>query len=89
VRVHNRGSTLVLTEDKTFALLPHVASISPSTGSLGGGTKVTLTGAGFMGERNIQSQIIMRTSLSHQAYRIKPITSSLSHQVYHNKPITS
>ncbi|KAK3716577.1 hypothetical protein RRG08_039372 [Elysia crispata] len=51
-RVANLGYALVAISrnaDKTFGLLPSVSSLTPFEGSRVGGTKVTISGAGFEG----------------------------------------
>ncbi|CAH1803034.1 unnamed protein product, partial [Owenia fusiformis] len=50
VTVNNRGEAANMigaTLDRSFALLPEVTSVSPSSGSTAGGTVVTISGSGF------------------------------------------
>lgn len=50
IRVNNRGNAWFKSDDVAsmmFILLPTVASVSPWSGSLAGGTVVAITGAGF------------------------------------------
>ncbi|XP_061164553.1 fibrocystin-L-like [Saccostrea echinata] len=50
VLVKNRGFALLQTEkrlERSFALVPAVKTISPSSGSTAGGTPITITGTGF------------------------------------------
>ncbi|XP_053372863.1 fibrocystin-L-like [Mercenaria mercenaria] len=50
VRVGNRGNALVeitSDEDKGFGLIPNIETITPTSGSLAGGARVTITGFGF------------------------------------------
>lgn len=50
VRVGNRGHALVnitSVEDRGFGLIPNIESITPTTGSMAGGARLTITGFGF------------------------------------------
>ena len=50
VRVGNRGHALISIaseEDKGFGLIPNIESITPTSGSLAGGARLTITGFGF------------------------------------------
>ena len=40
---------MVFTDNTSFALLPDMISVEPNTGSLNGGTEVTIQGYGFRG----------------------------------------
>ena len=46
--MNNRGDAFFETES-TYNYKPSISSISPSSGSFNGGTKVTISGAGFVG----------------------------------------
>jgi len=37
----------------TYALAPHIATVSPARGTRGGGTKITIHGANFIGVRSV------------------------------------
>ena len=52
VSVKNRGFALNLMQNdakRHFVLLPHVARVTPNTGSVNGGCSVTIMGSGFQG----------------------------------------
>jgi len=48
--VNNLGNAQMEYENQTFALIPSITGISPTSGSTAGGTNVTITGAGFVGK---------------------------------------
>ncbi|CAH1788932.1 unnamed protein product [Owenia fusiformis] len=50
VRVNNRGTAknyIVIDENRSYTLLPMVSNVTPYTGSLSGGTTLTISGSGF------------------------------------------
>lgn len=53
MRVNNLGNALLLANISHYLLLPHVDAVTPSQGSLHGGTELTLTGAGLIGVTQI------------------------------------
>lgn len=55
VRIGNRGNAAIALPgdlSRRFVLLPVIESMSPSSGSTGGGTLVTLSGSGFQGTKS-------------------------------------
>ena len=52
VEVSNLGDALITVQEdlkRNFILLPHVSSVTPSEGSVAGGTDLNITGSGFYG----------------------------------------